>query len=168
MHFRQVALLGILLLLSSSFSIGKEEASGQSVQVDDARSSLVQAFMLVQQADLQGASPSQISQLANNLNLALYYEENATLLFAKNMTASNLYASKSVNLSNSTSFQALSISSAARTQVFFGQVVAYSIAIAAGFSSALLLVEFHRLHDYVRRLRSRQMQLDSGVDQYAT
>jgi hypothetical protein len=155
-----MALLGILALLLFSFSIGRESVSGQSAQVDDAQNKLVQAFVYVQQADLQGASPGQISLLADKLNLAFYYEENATQLFAKNMTASNLYASKSVNLSNSTSFQALSIASSARTQLFFGQVAAYSIAIAAGFGSALLLVEFHRLHDHVRRLRSRQMRLD--------
>jgi len=160
MRFRHRALLGVLLLLIFSFSVGREKTSGQSSQVNDARSKLVQAFVLVQQADLQGASPTQISLLASNLNLALYFEENATQLFAKNMTASDIAASKSVNLSNSTSVQALGIASTARTQALFGQVAAYSIAVAAGFLSALLVLEFHRVSDLVRKMKLRRMRLD--------
>ncbi len=160
MRFRHRALLGILFLLIFSLSIGREKTSGQSGQVDDAQSKLVQAFALVQQADSQGASQAQISVLASNLNLALYYEENATQLFAKNMTASNIYSSKSVSLSNATSFQALSVASAARTEALLGQVAAYSIAVAAGFGSALLIVEVHRLNDLVRKMKLHRMRLD--------
>ncbi len=109
---------------------------------------------------MQGASPAQISLLTSNLNLALYYEENATQLFVKNITASNIYASKSVNLSNVTSVQALSIASTARTQAFFGQVAAYSVAVAAGFLSALLVLEIHRLNDLVHKMKLRRIRLD--------
>jgi len=160
MRFRHRALLGILFLLIFSFSVSVEKSSGQSAQVDDAQSKLVQAFALVQQADSQGASQAQISLLASNLNLALYYEENATQLFAKNLTASNIYASKSVSLSNAASFQALSVASDARTEVLFGQFAAYSIAIVAGFGSALLVLEVHRISDLVRKMKLRRMRLD--------
>jgi len=160
MRFRHRALLGILLLLIFSFSVTSENASGQSSQVDDSRSKLVQAFVLVQQADLQGASTAQISLLANNLNLALHYEENATELFTKNITASNIEATKSVNLSNATSVQALGVASTARTQALYGQVAAYSTAIAAGFLSALLVLESHRLNDLVRKMKLRRMRID--------
>ncbi|SRR5712691_4099886 len=161
MRFRHAALLGILLLLISSFSIGGEEANGQSTQVDDARSKLVQAFLLVQRADLQGASPGQVSVLAKNLNLALYYEENATQLLAKGMTASsNLYANRSLNLSNSTAVQALNIADAASAQTVFDQASAYSIAVVAGFGSALLVLEFHRLNNRLRKIRSSRIRLD--------
>src|SRR2546422_5667346 len=78
MRFRQRAPLGILLVLVSCLSVGSENAIGQSTQIDDAQSKLVQAFVLVRQADLEGASPGQTSLLANNLNLALGYEDNAT------------------------------------------------------------------------------------------
>src|SRR6266540_530262 len=145
MRFRQRAPLGILLVLISCLSVGSENAIGQSSQIDDAHSKLVQAFVLVQQADLEGASPEQISLLANNLNLALDYEDNA---------------SKSVSLSNATSAQALSLASAARTQTFLNQAVAYSIAVAAGFGSALLVMELDRLDNLVRRLRLRRTRLD--------
>jgi hypothetical protein len=160
MRFRHRALLGILLVLIFCLSVGKENASGQPNQVDDAQSKLVLAFVLVQQADMGGASPAQISLLANSLNLALSYEDNATRLFPKNITASNVYASKSVSVSNATSAQALSVASAARTQAFFDQAAAYSIAVAAGFGSALLMIEIHRLDNLVRRMRLRRMRPD--------
>jgi hypothetical protein len=160
MRFRRRAVLGILLVLIFCISIGKENASGQPAQIDNAQSKLVQAFVLVQQADIEGASPGQISMLANNLNLALAYKDNATRLFAKNITASNFYASRSASLSNATSAQALSIASAARTHTFFNQAVAYSIAVAAAFGSALLVLEVHRINDLIRRMRLPRMSLD--------
>jgi hypothetical protein len=140
--------------------VGKENTLGQPTQVDDAQSKLVQAFVLVQQADAAGASPGQISLLSHDLNLALAYEENATQLFAKNITASNFYASKSVSLSNATSAQALNLANAARTQALFEQAGVYSIAVAAGFGSALLVLEVHRLDNLVRKMRLRRMRLD--------
>src|SRR6184192_2342721 len=160
MRFRQRAPLGILLVLVSCLSVGNENAIGQSTQIDDAQSKLVQAFVLVRQADFEGASPWQISLLANNLNLALGYEDNATLLFSKDINASNFYASKSASLSNATSAQALSLTSAARTQIFLNQVAAYSIAVAAGFGSALFVLELDRLDNLVRRMRLRRTRLD--------
>jgi len=160
MRFRHRVLLGVFLVLIFSLSVGREKASGQSAQVDDARSKLVQAFVLVQQADLQGASPMQISLLASSLNLALYYNENATQIFAKNMTASNIYARKSVSVSNATSLQAISIARTARTHALSGQVAAYSIAIAAGLGSALLVLEVHRVNGLVRKMKLRRMRLD--------
>ena len=160
MRFRQLAPLGILVALIFCLSVGNENAIGQSTQIDDARSKLVQAFVLVRQADFEGASPWQISLLANNLNLALGYEDNATLLFSKDVNASNFYANKSVSLSNATSAQALSLTSAARTQTFLSQVAAYSIAVAAGFGSALFVLELDRLENLVRRMRLRRTRLD--------
>ena len=160
MRFRQRAPLGILLVLVFCLSVGNENALGQSNQIDDTQSRLVQAFVMVQQADLEGASPAQISLLANNLNLALGYEDNATLLFSKDINASNFYASKSASLSNATSAQALSLTSAARTQIFLNQVAAYSIAVAAAFGSALFVLELDRLDNLVRRMRLRRTRLD--------
>jgi len=145
MRFRHWTLLGILLVLIFCLSVSNDNVLGQSAQID-AHSKLVQAFVLVQKADLEGASPGQIALLANNLNQALSYEDNATQL--------------SVSLSNATSAQALSLASAARTQTFLDQFAAYSIAVAAGFGSALLVLEIHRLDNLVRRIRLRRMRLD--------
>jgi hypothetical protein len=108
----------------------------------------------VQEADLEGASPAQISQLANNLNLALSYEENATRL------GSNFDASQSLKLSNSTSLEAQSVANAARAQTVFDQVSAYSLSVVAGFGSALFVLEFHRLNDIARKIRLRRTRLE--------
>src|SRR5436309_13775362 len=121
MRFRQLAPLGILLALIFCLSVGNENAIGQSTQIDDARSKLVQAFVLVQQSDFEGASPWQISLLATNLNLAHGYDENATLLLSKDVNASNSSANTSMSLSNAISAHALRLSSAARTQPFLTQ-----------------------------------------------
>jgi hypothetical protein len=158
MRFRHAALLGVLLLLCTP-SIWTKSTSGQSTTVDLAHSKLIEAFVLVNQADQQGASQAQISQLSNDLNLALSYEENATLLLGKNSTASEVAANKSVNVSYTTSIQALSVASTARTQAFYLQIEGYSLALAAGFGCALLVLEFHRFSDFVRAMRLRRVRL---------
>src|SRR5437879_2515534 len=111
MHFRFRALLGILLVLGFCFS-GGGCASGQPAQTSDAQNQLAKAFVLVQQADMAGASPEQIAELANNLNLALRY------------------TNESASLSTATAAEALSLANAAREQVLFRQAVAYSTAVA--------------------------------------
>ena len=153
MRFRIAALLGIITLCISPLSIDRQEAYGQSTQVDSARVALVQAFVSVQEADLEGASPAQISQLADNLNLALSYEENATRL------GSNFYANQSLKLSNSASLEAQSVANSARAQTLFDQGSAYSLSLVAGFGSALLVLELHRLNDIARKIRLRRIRL---------
>ena len=142
------------MLCVSPFSLSREQAYGQSAQVDNARTALLQAFALVQEADLQGASLSQISQLADSLNLALHYEENATGL------GSAIDANRSLQLSNATAVQALSVSNAARTQSVFDQASAYSLAVVAGFGSALSVLEVHRFNNIVRKIRMRRIRLE--------
>ncbi len=160
MRFRQPAILGILLVVIFFLSVGQENALGQSTQIDNAQSQLIRAFVQVQRADADGASPTQTSFLVNNLDLALSYEQNATRLFSNNITASNLYAIKSANLSNSTFSQALSFDGVARTQTFLNHLAAYAIAVAAGFGSALLVIEVHRLDALILRLRLRRARLN--------
>ena len=147
MHFRFCAFLGILLVLTFCFSGDGGYASGETAQVD-AQNQLVKAFVLVQQADLAGASPGQISQLANNLNLALQYQQNSSEL------------NKSASLSSAIAAEALGLANTAREQVSFHQGVAYSIAVGAGFASALIVTESHRIAEFARRLRLRRMRLD--------
>jgi hypothetical protein len=154
MRFLLAALLGVLMLCIPSVSIGIEQTWGQSAQIDNARSSLAQTFVLVQEADLQGATPGQISQLADNLNQALYYQENATA------SSSNANANMSLKLSDATAVLALNVANAARTRTLFDQAYAYSLAVAAGFGSALLVLEFHRLNDIVRKIRSSRIRLE--------
>jgi hypothetical protein len=159
MRFRQLALLGVLFLLVSSFPARTDNVAGQSTPVDIARNKIVEAFQLVQQADIAGAPSGVVSQLANNLNLALFYEQNATQLISTNPTRSGVYATLSLNVSSTTTVQALSAASAARTQTLLGQLGAYSLALAAAFGSTLLVMELHRLKDLVRKVRLRRVRL---------
>src|SRR2546425_12192751 len=99
MRFRQLALLGTLLLLSCSFAARTDNVAGQSTPVDIARNKIVQAFQLVQQADMAGAPPAVIFRLAGHLNLAPLYEENTTQLIFTKKTGSGGYASFSFALS---------------------------------------------------------------------
>jgi len=147
MHFRFQKLLGIFLVLTFCFSGGGGYTSGQPAQVY-AKSQLVKAFVLVQLADLAGASPGQISQLANNLNLALQYQQNSSEL------------NKSASLSSAIAAEALGLANTAREQVSFHQGVAYSMAVGAGFASALIVTGSHRIAEFARRLRLRRMRLD--------
>src|SRR2546428_8286659 len=107
MHFRFQALLGILLVLGFCFS-GGGCASGQPAQTSDAQNQLAKAFVLVQQADMAGASPEQIAELAKKLNLALRY------------------TNESASLSTATGAQALSLANATPGQILFRQAAAES------------------------------------------
>ncbi|OLD14960.1 MAG: hypothetical protein AUI50_03675 [Crenarchaeota archaeon 13_1_40CM_2_52_14] len=160
MRFRQSAFLGTLLLLTFSISATTDNVSGQSTPIDIAQNKIVQAFQIVNQADLDGASPAAISQLASNLNLALSYEQSAIQLLPTNKTGSGVYASLSLNMSTTTAVQALNVASAARTQTLLSQLGDYSLAVASGLGSTLLVIEFHRVKNFVRRVRLRRLRLD--------
>jgi hypothetical protein len=160
MRFRQVALLGTLLLVISSLSPLTDIASGQSTPIEIAQGKIVQAFQIVQQADLDGASPAVVSQLASSLNLALAFEQVAIQLLPINKTGSGVYASLSLNLSTTTAVQALGAASMARTERFLSQVGTYSIALATGLGSTVLIVEFHRVKNLIRRIRLRRLRLE--------
>src|SRR5882762_2889859 len=158
MRFRQLALLGTLLLVVWSFSATSHIASGQSTPVEIAQNKIVQSFQIVQQADLDGASPAAVSQLASNLNLALSYEQIANQLLPTDKTGSGVYASLSLNVSATTTVQALSVASAARSQNLLGQIGAYSFALAASLGSTLLVIELHRVKNFVRKIRLQRLR----------
>jgi hypothetical protein len=159
MRFRELALLGILVILAFSFAGRTDNVAGQSTPVDIARTKIVQAFQIVQQADIAGSPQAVISQLTDNLNLALSYEQNATQLVSTNKTGSGVYASLSLNLSTTTTVQALNAASAARTQTLLGQLGAYSLALSAGLGSTLFVMESHRIRDFIRKMKLRRIRL---------
>lgn len=160
MHFRYRATLGIILAFTFSVTTVINDVPGQTIQIDSARSSLIEAFVLLQRADQLGSPSMQVSQLVENLNLALAYEQNATEVAPTNLAASNQYASMSASLSNETANQALTMASAAQSQSTVGHATAYSAAVAAGFASALFVLEIHRLENLVRRIRMRRARMN--------
>src|SRR3989442_11019925 len=80
MRFRQLALLGTLLLLSCSFAARTDNVAGQSTPVDIARNKIVQAFQLVQQADMAGGPPPLLSTPSHKLNLLFFFLKQTTPL----------------------------------------------------------------------------------------
>src|SRR2546427_13092406 len=108
MRFRQLALLGTLLLLSCSFAARTDNVAGQSTPVDIARNKIVQAFQLVQQADMAGAPPAVIFRPADNLNLPSLYEQNANPLIFTKKNGSGGYANLSLYFSTTPIVHALS------------------------------------------------------------
>ena len=160
MRFRNRAVLGIILVVLVSLPVLKSAVLAQSVQIDQAHGQLLRAFASVQQADEQGVSQTRVLALADSLNLALEYEENATLLMTTNVTASNSVANQSSTLSSSIMANAMSLSSAARSQSFIDQAAVYSSALIAAFCTALLFLELHRLTGLARRMRFRRMSID--------
>jgi hypothetical protein len=160
MRFCHRALLGILFVLALSIFSFRDDLHGQTSQIDRAQTRLVQAFALVQQADLEGAPPDQIALLAANLNQALVLERNATQQYSNDPALSNYYATQSASLSNDTSTTALSLSSNARRQVFFDQIGTYTIAVAAGLTAALLVMELPRLEELGRKMRLHRTRFE--------
>ena len=154
MRLSPIALVGLCLLLISALWGVPQSTSEQSNQIEDATSKLTEAFKDVQTASSEGASNARISGLTSELNTALSYKENAVLLYEEgNVTGSDYYSSLSGNLSSQVSGQARSLESDANRQVFLVQLSAYSIAQLAAVFSALVLIEFHRVRNFIRRRR---------------
>lgn len=156
MRFCSPAFLGTILVLVVSFSAHGATTTAQSVQISTAQNQLSIAFIAVQQADEQGVSQDQVSQLAANLNIALSYLENATALSTKDPSSSNSYANKSSTLSSSITNQALSQTTAARNQLLLTQVGIYSLALIGALVMASIILEFHRIRDLVRKMGFRR------------
>jgi hypothetical protein len=154
MRLSPIALLGLCLLSLSALWGVPQSTSEQSNQIEDATSKLTEAFKDVQTASSEGASDARISELTSELNTALSYKENAVLLYdAGNVTGSDYYSSLSGNLSSQVSNQARSLESDANRQAFLGQLWIYSIAQVAAVFSAMVLIEFHRVRNFIRRRR---------------
>ena len=142
MQFHYYTSLGILLLVVFFPVIALDNTAGTTNNVSRAQNQLVQAFILVQQADIAGAPPVQISLLTHNLNAALLNEQNSTI--------------ESLALANATALQATNLATNARAQAFYNQLGSYSIAITAGFGSALFVTEFQNVRGFARRAIHRR------------
>jgi len=52
------------------------------------------------------------------------------------------------------------VCTAAQTQTLLSQLGAYSLALAAGLGSTLLVIELHRVQNFVRKIRLRRLRLE--------
>src|SRR5881396_202176 len=90
-----------------------EHASAQTDPITTAKTDIVAAFQSIQTAQRQGASNTDILPLITQLNTALQYEENATILEQQDPnkcpgchSAADADAFQSINLSTNVSLQA--------------------------------------------------------------
>src|SRR2546422_7957521 len=108
LRIHSLALLLCLLLSSMLLSMNADRASASQDHITTARTDIIAAFQSIPTAQRQGVSNSDILQLINQLNLALQYEQNATLLQAQNRTGlADDEARQAISLSNSVSLEAL-------------------------------------------------------------
>src|SRR2546427_12961210 len=110
----------------------------QSDNVTTARADRVGAFQSIQTAQRQGVSNSDILHLINQLNLALQYEQNATLLEAQNQTAAaDDDAIQSISLSNRVSLEAQRLGSEAQSSSTRRSALVYGLALLTACFSAI-------------------------------
>ncbi len=130
------------------------EISGQTDLVQESKARLLQAFDSVQQADRLGAPSDAIAQLSAELNTALEDYNLASQLFLKgNVTGSEYYARLSNGNSTSILSRALVLQNDAEGQRANEKLIAYLAAIAASIVSALIVLEYHRIPNFLRKRR---------------
>jgi len=141
----------VILTLVSTLPNTIITSNGQSA-ADGSGSELIQAFQAVQKADALGAPPGQVDPLSLQLNTALQYYNTALELQSQgNSSRSNYYS----GLSNSTSIivtaQAITLQSEAETNQTNQKLAAYATAALASVLSAFLVLESHRVPNFLRK-----------------
>src|SRR6266571_2423597 len=143
LRIHSLALLLCVLLSSTLLLMNTDRVSAQSDHVTTARADLVGAFQSIQTAQRQGVSNSDILHLINQLNLALQYEQNATLLEAQ-------------KLGNEAQ------SSSIRRSAF-----AYGLALLTAVFAAIAVVEAPRARRFLAKRRLRRARIEYGEGKHA-
>jgi predicted PurR-regulated permease PerM len=139
---------------------------GRSVSVAESRSSLMRAFQAVQRADSLGAPADQVATLSTQLNTALdYYNTAVERLSEGNTTGSEYYSTLSNTASTLVIDKAIALQGQAESNRTTEQIVAYGTAILASILSSFLVLEYHRIPNFIQRrklLRTKLRQGDPG------
>jgi hypothetical protein len=118
---------------------------------------------MVQSADSHGASHDSIVTLSAELNTALAYYQNATILAAQNNTAAaSNYSTLSINVSGNVTMEAGTLDQTARNQLIVRNEIAYGTAFTAAVVSAAAVVEADRIRRLLRRRKSVTIDSESG------
>ncbi len=156
------ALLVCLLLVFSIQPIPKE-ISGQTDPVQESRVRLLQAFDSVQQADKLGASSDAIAQLTIELNIALVeYNVASRLSQEGNVSGSEYYARLSNGNSTSIVSKALALQNTAESQIANVKLTAYLVAIVASILSSLIVLEYPRILNLLRKRKLARTPIRIG------
>src|SRR5213592_2599580 len=158
-----LALLFCLLLSSVLLLMNTEHVSAQT-PITTAKADLVAAFQSIQTAQRQGASNTDILPLIAQLNTALQYEENATVLGQRDPTDPLVSANalQSISLSTNVSLQAQRLGDEAQSASLRRSVIAYGLALCAATIGALGVVGAPRLIRLIRKSRLRRARIVYG------
>ena len=118
---------------------------------------LVEAFLAVQKADLNGISLNDSRALVNELNTALSLEQSA------NSTGSVSNATLSTSISSQVLSQAESLQNEAQARTIQVAVLVYSAAFWIALLTSLLMVEFHRIPNFLRKRRLFRNNFETGA-----
>ncbi len=150
----------VCLLLVSTIQVLPREALSQSTPVSDSWAKLVQALKSVQEADRLGAPSNETAELSSELNLALAYYGNARQLSLKgDLTGSEAYAQLSIKTSDSVMSKAVALQNEAEGQRATTQALAYLTALGASLLSALVVMEYHRIPNFLRKRKFLKTKL---------
>src|SRR4029077_4729633 len=153
-----LAILFCLLLSSIFMPAGPIMVSGQSAptdQITQVKNSLLTAFKAVQTPEQKGGSNQSLAPLINELNQALSYEMIAE---QGNSTA----ALQSISLSNDVSMKAEALERQAETASQDHAILAYLIAIALAFCSAIVILEAGRVGRFFGKRRLLKSKIELG------
>lgn len=134
----------------------------QTDQVTTAKADIALAFHSIQKARQQGASDTDLLPLISQLNMAIRYEDNATILQSQNSTSASEYAQLSIDLSTTVSAQAQQLGNAAQTQSTQREAFAYLLSIIVAFIAAFSIIEAPRAKKFLARRRLRKGRIVYG------
>ena len=140
-----------------------EHVSAQT-PITTAKADLVAAFQSIQTAQGQGASNTDILPLIAQLNTALQYEENATILEQRDPTAADANAFQSIDLSTNVSLQAQRLGDEAQSASLRRSALAYGIALGTATLAAFGVVEAPRLRRFIKKRQLRRARFEHGEE----
>lgn len=170
MRTQPLALLFCLLLSSVLLLMNTEHVSAQT-PITTAKTDIVAAFQSIQTAQRQGASNTDLVPLITQLNTALQYEENATILEQQDPntcpgchSAADADAIQSINLSTNVSLQAQRLGDEAQSASLRRSALAYGIALGTATLAAFGVVEAPRLRRFIKKRQLRRARFEHGEE----
>ena len=135
----------------------------QSVNLTDSGNQLILAYQAVQKADNLGAPTDQVAALSTQLNDALGYYNTAIELNSEgNVTGSEYFSILSNNKSTIILANAIVLQGNAENSRTNELLVAYTTAIIGAMLSAILMLEYHRIPNFLRKRKLFGIKLRQG------
>ncbi len=168
LRIHSIALLVCSLLSSMLLLMNTDRASGQPDHITTARTNIVAAFQSIQTAQRQGVSNTDILPLINQLNLALQYEQNATMLEGQNRTAAaDDNAIQSISLSNNVSLEAQRLGNEAQSSSIRRSILVYALALLTAVFAAIAVIEAPTARSFLAKRRLRRAPIVFGEEKNA-